>query len=97
MATGSAEYFTGLQGAARILTRRGKYDEALKVLDLVDVEKLGGSWGGSMLFTRAQTLDAAGRTADALKLYRTVLSNKTAHEAHRKAADEAIQQIENQQ
>ena len=24
-ATGSAEYFTGLQGAARILTRRGKY------------------------------------------------------------------------
>lgn len=75
-ATGSAEYFTGLQGAARILTRRGEYDEALKVLDLVDAEKLGGSWSGSMLLARARTLEAAGRKPEALNAYRGVLSTR---------------------
>ena len=93
--TGSAEYFTGLQGAARILTRRGKHDEALKVLDLVDAEELGGSWSGSVLLSRGQTLEAAGRKPEALKAYRAVLSSKTAHEAHRKAARQAITQLEN--
>jgi len=93
-ATGSAEYFTGLQGAARILTRRGKHAEALKVLDLVDAEKLGGSWTGSMLLSRGQTLEAAGRKVDASKAYRAVLSSKSAHEAHRKAAQQAITQLE---
>ena len=58
--TGSAEYFTGLQGAARILTRRGEYDEALKVLNLVDAENLGGSWTGSMFLTHSLPLRASG-------------------------------------
>jgi tetratricopeptide (TPR) repeat protein len=93
-ATGSAEYFTGLQGAARILTRRGDYAEALKVLSLVDAERLGGSWTGSMLLARGQTLDAAGRKAEALKAYRAVLLSKSAHEAHRKVAETAIKRLE---
>ena len=92
--TGSAEYFTGLQGAARILTRRGEYDEALKVLSLVDPEKLGGSWTGSMWLSRGQTLEAAGRKSEALKAYRAVLSSKAAHQAHRKVAEVAIKRLE---
>ncbi|MEK6235591.1 MAG: hypothetical protein N2C14_12855, partial [Planctomycetales bacterium] len=92
--TGSAEYFTGLQGAARILTRRGEYDEALKTLNLVDAEKLGGSWSGSMLLARGQALQAAGRKAEALKAYRAVLSSKSALDVHRRAADSAIEVIE---
>ena len=87
--TGSAEYFTGLQGAARILTRRGKYAEALKVLSLVDSEKLGGSWRGSMRLSRGQTLEAAGQKADALKSYRDVLADESASESHRRAAEKA--------
>jgi len=93
-ATGSAEYFTGLQGAARILTRRGEYDKALKVLDLIDAEKIGGSWGATMLFTRAQTLETAGRKADALKDYRAVLTNEAATNAQRNVAGEAIKSIQ---
>jgi len=93
-ATGSAEYFTGLQGAARILTRRGDYDEALKVLDRVDAEKLGGSWSGSMILVRGQTLEAAGRKAEALQAYRAVLSSKQALGTHRNTAETAIKRLE---
>ncbi|MHC4880358.1 MAG: DUF4838 domain-containing protein [Planctomycetota bacterium] len=92
--TGSAEYFTGLQGAARILTRRGEYDEALKVLDFVDPEELGGSWRGSMRLSRGQTLEAAGRKADALKAYRGVVADKSALEPHRRAAEKAAAALE---
>ena len=92
--TGSAEYFTGLQGAARILTRRGDYAEALKVLSLVDAERLGGSWTSSMLLARGQTLNAAGRKAEALNAYRAVLSSKGALATHRLTAEKAIEQLE---
>jgi tetratricopeptide (TPR) repeat protein len=94
--TGSAEYFTGLQGVARLLTRRGDYDEALKVLNLVDAEKLGGSWTGSMALARGQTLEAAGRKTDALNAYLAVLSSKGALATHRSAADQATKRLENE-
>jgi tetratricopeptide (TPR) repeat protein len=92
--TGSAEYFTGLQGATRLLTQRGDYDEALKVLNLVDLEKLGGSWRGSMRLSRGQTLEAAGRKADALKSYRDVVTDESASESHRRAARKAAAALE---
>lgn len=92
--TGSAEYFTGLQGAARILTRRGDYDGALKVLNLVDLEKLGGSWRGSMRLSRGQTLEAAGRKADAVKSYRDLVTDESALESDRQAAKKAATALE---
>lgn len=92
--TGSAEYFTGLQGAARILSRRGEHDEAIRVLDRVDAEKLGGSWSGSMLLARGQTLEAAGRKAEALQAYRAVLSSQQALGPHRNMAEAAIARLE---
>jgi tetratricopeptide (TPR) repeat protein len=87
--TGGAEYFSGLQGAARLLTRRGDYAEALKVLNLVEPEKLGGSWRGSMRLARGKTLEAAGRKADALKAYREVVTDESALKPHRRAAEKA--------
>ena len=92
--TGSAEYFTGLQGAARLLTRRGDYDGALKVLNLVDPEKLGGNWRGSIQLSRGQTLEAAGRKADALKSYRDVVTDESASESHRRVARKAVAALE---
>lgn len=94
-ATGSAEYFTGLQGAARILSRRGEHDEALRILDLVDAEKLGGSWSASMLLARGRILEAAGRNADALQAYRAVLSSQQALSTHQNTAEAAIARLEN--
>jgi hypothetical protein len=87
--TGSAEYFYGLQGVARLLTRRGDYVEALKVLNLVEPEKLGGSWRGSMRLARGRTLEAAGRKADALKAYHEVVADESALKPHRRAAEKA--------
>ncbi len=92
--TGSAEYFSGLQGAARVLTRRGDYAEALKVLNLVDPEKLGGSWRGTMRLSRGRTLEAAGRKAEALKTYRDVVTDESASESHRRAAEKAAAALE---
>ncbi len=92
--TGSAEYFSGLQGAARILTRRGDYAEALNVLNLVKPEKLVGSWRGSMRLSRGQTLEAAGRKAEALKSYPDVVTDESASEPHRRAAEKAAAALE---
>jgi tetratricopeptide (TPR) repeat protein len=91
---GSAEYWSGLQGAARLLARRGDYAEALKVLNLVDLKKLGGSWRGSMLLSRGRTIQAAGRKADALKAYRAVVADESALEPQRRAAAKAAAALE---
>ena len=41
--TGGADYFTGIQAAARILTKQQKYEEAIAVPNRVEAAKLGGS------------------------------------------------------
>lgn len=91
--TGGADYFSGLQGAARLLTRQGKFDEALKILDQVDANKMGGTWTGSMLMSRASTLQAAGRKEEAIKVYHAVLENKSATKRDKDAAREGIETI----
>ncbi len=91
--TGGADYFSALQGAARLLTRQKQFDEALEILDRVEAEKLGGSWSASLLLSRAETLAASGRKNDALKIYRMVLKNSGASKAHREKAAAAIQGV----
>ena len=93
VATGSAAYYAGVKGAARILTCRGQYNEAISMLDYVDLKKLSGSWAGSLWLSRGQTMEAAGREAEALKAYRAVLSNAAASQVHHKSAEEAIKRI----
>lgn len=88
------EFFNAVRGAARILTRQEKFDQAIAIHDLVDRENLGGSWFGTMMIPRAETLEAAGRTEEALELYRAVLKNESTHAAHRKMAETAIRQSE---
>ena len=66
--TGSSEYCSCLQGAARLLTRRCDYAEPLKVLNLIDPDKLGESWRGFRQPARDKTLAAAGRN-DLLLFY----------------------------
>ncbi|MFV1994489.1 MAG: sugar-binding protein, partial [Verrucomicrobiales bacterium] len=92
--TGSAEYFYGVQGAARILTRKGRFDEALAQLELVDVDKLSGFWRHSMLLARGETLAAAGRGDDARAAYRAALADDTLAPALRAKAEAAIEALE---
>jgi tetratricopeptide (TPR) repeat protein len=90
---GSAEFYYGVQGAARILTRQGKFDEALEILDRADAERLSGFWKGALLLSRGETLAAAGRTDEALVVYRKVLEEEQASDGQRKAAREVIQEL----
>lgn len=41
---GGADEYAALQGIARILTRRGKFDEAIKTLERADLQNLQGVW-----------------------------------------------------
>ncbi|MCG6158108.1 DUF4838 domain-containing protein [Rubinisphaera sp. ICM_H10] len=41
---GGADEYGALQGIARILTRRGQYDEALRTLNRAEPDKLKGTW-----------------------------------------------------
>ncbi len=93
---GAAEEFRSVQNAAGILTRRGKYDEALESLNRANIESLKGFWRHSMLLALGETLAAAGRNDEALKAFRAVLDDKAAAAAHRKSADERIQQLKQQ-
>ncbi len=46
---GGADEYAALQGIARILTRQGKYDEAMSTLNRADLEKLQGVWRENIL------------------------------------------------
>ena len=46
---GGADQFSALQGIARIQTKRGQFDEALKTLDRANPDKLEGSWKKNIL------------------------------------------------
>ena len=91
--TGSADYFSAVQGAARILTRRREFDQALNVLDQVNVEDLRGYWRGSMLLARGSTLSTAGRNEEALQIYRAMHDDprvETRHTSEAKSRIEAL-------
>ncbi|MCE9607692.1 MAG: DUF4838 domain-containing protein [Planctomycetia bacterium] len=92
----SAEHYTAVAGVARILTKQGKFDEALATLKKLDIEKIGGSWHGSLLIAQGNTLQAAGRKDEALTVYKSVLEDKAADANSRKAAEQGIQSIRSQ-
>lgn len=83
----STDPLTALQGSARILTRQKKYDEALAALQKADLEK-PGTWRGTLLLEKADTLQAAGRQAEALALYQTIAADESAPGRQRKLARE---------
>ena len=94
---GAADEFRSVQGAVRILTRRGEYEAALAVLDRVEIDERTGYWRHEMLLSRAQTLIAAGRKDAALEAYRAVLNDESASGGHRRSAEQAIRKIEEPQ
>ena len=46
---GGADEYAALQGIARIFTKRGQFDEALKTLERADLPNLGGVWKDNIL------------------------------------------------
>lgn len=91
---GAANEFRSVQGAARVLTRQGRFDEALAAIDHAKVEALTGHWRHAMLLSLGETLAAAGRTDEALAAWREVLEADDAAPHHREAAEQAVQRLE---
>jgi len=57
---GGADQLSALQGMARILTRRGEFDEAQKVLGRANPETLQGSWRENILRAVEEVEEARG-------------------------------------
>ena len=58
---GGADEYYALQGIARILTRRGQFEEAIKTLERADLRNLQGVWKGCM----QKSLDAVNEARKA--------------------------------
>jgi hypothetical protein len=93
---GSADQFASVQGAARILTRRGEFDAALATIERAKIGSLHGFWRHSLQLTLAETLAAADRTDEATKTCRSILADQSASAAHRRAAEDRIEQLKQQ-
>lgn len=86
----SAEHYTAVLGIARLLTKRGQFDEAVTTLRRVKTEPLGGVWRGHLLLALARTHQAAGRPAEALAAYQAVRSDPSIEAGQRQSAEEAM-------
>ena len=94
---GAADEFRSVQNAARILTRRGEFDDALATLHRARIANQRGFWRHALLLSLGDTLAAAGRNDEALEVYRDVLKDDAVSAGHRKRADSAVKKLEARQ
>ena len=90
---GSADQFYAVQGIARILTKRGEFEEALATLRKVDLDKQGGFWRGSLLLSVGDTQQAAGRKDAATATYQLILGDQSVDARLRKATEDKLKSI----
>ncbi|MFA7159677.1 MAG: tetratricopeptide repeat protein [Kiritimatiellia bacterium] len=88
--SGGADYYRGVIGAAGYLSKQGKYDEALQILDRMHPYDQSGSWLGTGLLAVGRTLAAAGRTDKAVAAFRQVADDKGTSDNDRCSALMAI-------
>lgn len=87
---GSADQFYAVQGIARIQTTCGQFDGALATLGKVQTDTLRGYWHDSILLARGDTLRAAGRKAEALDVYKSILAGDSGDPRLRKQAEQRL-------
>lgn len=90
----AADEFRSVQGAARILSRQGKHEEALAALERAEAAKLSGFWRGAMLVATGDALAAAERREEAIEVYRQAIASEGISGADQRAAQEAIEALE---
>lgn len=57
---------TAILASTEILCKRGKYDEALQILNTVNIAQMSGCWLGSFLYAHAEILAGQGRKTEAI-------------------------------
>lgn len=88
---GGAEEFRSIQQAARILSRQGKHDEALKTLARIDVAKQTGNWRATTYAIQGDLLTAAGRKPQARTAYQNALAKPGLPKTWSEAVQKKIQ------
>ncbi|HEV7403503.1 MAG TPA: DUF4838 domain-containing protein [Chthoniobacteraceae bacterium] len=84
---GAAEQYDSVLGIARILTKRGRFDDALATLRAVPLAQAAGVWRGTLLLAQGDTLQAAARPAEARAVYESVIADATIGQRLRTAAE----------
>jgi len=87
---GGADEFRSVLGAAQILRRQKKFDESLKTLQRAKIEKLKGYWRHALLQGVGETLVAADRKDEALKVFQEILKDNSTAAGQQRAAQEQI-------
>jgi predicted negative regulator of RcsB-dependent stress response len=90
---GTSDQYYALHGMARLLAKRGLFEEALAALQRVEIEKLQGVWRSQFQLWTGDTLAAAGRHAAARAGYQRILAETTAEERFKKMASEKISKL----
>jgi hypothetical protein len=87
---GAADQFYAIQAIARIQTKRRQFEAALATLQSVETDKLRGYWHDSMLLSRGEVLQAAGRNGEALAVYQSILAGESGDPRLRPVAEKRI-------
>ena len=90
---GGAEEFRSVQGAARILSRQEKHEEAIKTIHRIDLEKTKGYWRDSSLVVLGEILTTAGKKAEAKEAYQKILDAEKPDARSKEAAEKAIEAL----
>jgi tetratricopeptide (TPR) repeat protein len=87
---GSSDQYGALHGIARIHTQRGQFDEALKTLRTVNLEKVPRIFRTTTLLAIGDTQLAAGKKAEALATYKAVADDAATEPRFKKTAEEKM-------
>ena len=88
---GGAEEFRSVQQAARILSRLGKHEDALKTLARIDAAKQTGSWRATTYAVQGDLLTATGRKQEARAAYQNALAKPGLPKTWREAIEKSLQ------
>lgn len=94
---GGARYLQlySVMSAASILTKQGKYDEAVQELNKIDMKGLTGHWRYEMLCAFGNTLAKQGKKPEALEKYDEALRTEGITPGQKNAAQKAMNDLGN--
>ena len=91
---GGSDAFTAVLGAARILSRAGRFDEAVAVLRRAESENLAGHWRGAVFLALGDAQAAAGRKDEAIAAFKSVLADTTVDARQRQTAEQRLKELQ---